>query len=887
MLLITIHCTHLTSLTSPNCHTVDPKQSAIAIDSHDTVNLCRDTHPVSCPLVACSVTFDDLSIGDHVLCVAQDAPYRRMYQSAVVVEKTAESVEIIQNAENGIVKSNLMSSQLELYRVQYSPGKYSPEDIVQRAAQRLMMGEKRYHALLNNSHHFATWSVSGRENSLGSVIQGLTSRQESCSNGNICDTTPALFNRNIESISDLKAGDHVIKEKQNWIVESIDVKTNTFTAYTYMNKDKRVHKRCLDMNKVVLVSYDEVIFSDMHDCEKVLHQAKLACGNGLWDSDNTFATVIKNGIPCSKENSGGGVSNAIIGPGDHVITPGREHFIVEVVHKGNVFDGYTYDESKGRIVKKTKLTWQETVPYNTHRNSKDIVYDARVAYGSLWKSDDEFASLLKTGKCISFSNSSFIDVSLLNEGFDSETEQVHCKSDHGFFSCTKVTSDICIEDGDHLVLKTASEQDHHVIVCYVEDNHNLIVTPAINELTQRIRISDYSDIYRINYKCSLPGDAVVKRVLCNQARKFFCDLSIPEEQCKLVTWAKVGKPKYFAQLPHNNVIVQKWPFRYERIVSIEDISVGDHLFEPTPLYWFHYLVTEKKSDTELSVIYQLRTQVKEDIHNIDIRNKVIYKVIYPECFPADIAILRARKFLSSRRNCDLEGRMKFVPRAKTGSEDGIFVDVLLNYSLPTSKSQIYSFAQLNPGDYVVYKEKSYWHHCLVHSVTSPSNCHIYELWSSSNVTEKDLNWEDEVVYYRVNYNSCVCIKVEQSLTLAADAVKKHEGLNRQTFVHFTKTLDKTEISIDPLVDDKILLCRERVNSIDDLYVGDHIEWPASSISVVSPGAQHHMFVSERNGTTCSVIHRFRKSIVDHISTKEDNIMDIADSFETLRNRERI
>ena len=819
------------------------------------------------------MTFDDLSIGDHVLCVAQDAPYRRMYQSAVVVEKTAESVEIIQNVEKGIVKSNLMSSQLELYRVHYSLGKYSPEDIVQRATQRLMMGEKRYHALLNNSHHFATWSISGRENSLDSVIQDLTSKQESCSDGSKCDATPALLNRNIESISDLKAGDHVIKDKQNWIVESIDVKTDTFTAYTYMNKDKRVHKRCLDMNKVVLVSYDEVIFSDMHDCEKVLHQAKLACGNGLWDSDNKFATFIKNGIPYSKENSGGEVSNAIIGPGDHVITPGREHFIVEVVHKGNVFDGYTYDESKGRIVKKTKLTWQETVPYNTHRNSKDIVYDARVAYGCLWKSDDEFASLLKTGKCISFSNSSFIDVSLLNEGFDSETEEVHCKSDHGFFSCTKVTSDICLEDGDHLVLKTASEQDHHVIVCYVEDNYNLIVTPAIKELTQRIRISDYSDIYRINYKCSLPGDAVVKRVLCNQARKVFHDLSTPEEQCKLVTWAKVGKHKYFAQLPHNNVIVQKWPFSYERIVSIADISAGDHLFEPTLLYWFHYLVTEKKSDTQLSVIYQLRTQVKEDIHNIDIRNRVIYKVIYPECFPADIAIQRARKFLSSRQKCDPEGRMKFVSRAKTGSEDGVFVDVLLNYNLPTSKSQIYSFAQLNPGDYVVYKERSRWHHCLVHSVTSPSSCHIYELWNS-NVTEKDLNWKDDVVYYRVNYNSCACLKVEQSLTLAADAVKKHRGLNRQTFVHFTKTLDKTQISIDPLVDDKLLLRRERVNSIDDLYVGDHIEWPAR----FSRSARHHMFVSERNETTCSVIHRFTKNFVDPNSTTEDNIMDIADSL---------
>ena len=71
---------------------------------------------------------------------------------------------------------------------------------------------------------------------------------------------------------------------------------------------------------------------------------------------------------------------------------------------------------------------------------------------------------------------------------------------------------------------------------------------------------------------------------------------------------------------------------------------------------------------------------------------------------------------------------------------------------------------------------------------------------------------------------------------------------------YTKTLDNKKIEIDLLIDDKMILPRERVNSVTDLLVGDHIEWLAALVGLLRPGAQHHMLVSKVEGVTCSVIY---------------------------------
>ena len=76
-------------------------------------------------------------------------------------------------------------------------------------------------------------------------------------------------------------------------------------------------------------------------------------------------------------------------------------------------------------------------------------------------------------------------------------------------------------------------------------------------------------------------------------------------------------------------------------------------------------------------------------------------------------------------------RMWFVRWAKTSSEDGIEVDFLLNNAMPASKSRICTFAQLNPGDYLVEEEDKAtpWHHYLVTEVTSHSTCSAIESWN--------------------------------------------------------------------------------------------------------------------------------------------------------------
>ena len=57
---------------------------------------------------------------------------------------------------------------------EYSHCRYTDDQAVTRAEQRLEWGEEEYHCLYNNSHHFVTWAKTGRESSLADIIESLT-----------------------------------------------------------------------------------------------------------------------------------------------------------------------------------------------------------------------------------------------------------------------------------------------------------------------------------------------------------------------------------------------------------------------------------------------------------------------------------------------------------------------------------------------------------------------------------------------------------------------------------------------------------------------------------------------------------------------------------------
>ena len=393
----------------------------------------------------------------------------------------------------------------------------------------------------------------------------------------------------------------------------------------------------------------------------------------------------------------------------------------------------------------------------------------------------------------------------------------------------------------------------------------------------QITIAEFDEVFRINYEHCLPPDQTIDRALSKPGIEFLQQRS----QCEFVSWAKTGSPVDIdlALLKTKpQVIIQKQPIMYERIVSVDEIKEGDHLIESTPFYWFHYMVTEKHSE-RFSIIYQLRTRIKEIEYAINPKQQKLYRIIYPDSLPAEVAIKNARTRLHDQRDLSrfsVHGRLNFVRWAKTGSTDGIEVQFLFNNSKPTSKSTVVSFAQLEPGDYLVHKEggsTSVYHHCLVKEVVSPTRCRVYEVWEKSfRVQLLDLEFStDGHKYFRINYNNGACILTSQTLEMACDMVKSRakKMRNRRRFVQYVKTLDDSEISVDDLQDDRLLLPRKRVHSVEELKLGDHLEHVGDySKYVPVVDYQHHMIVSKFENGRYVITERSTKFSSSDIEDRE-------------------
>ena len=144
------------------------------------------------------------------------------------------------------------------------------------------------------------------------------------------------------------------------------------------------------------------------------------------------------------------------------------------------------------------------------------------------------------------------------------------------------------------------------------------------------------------------------------------------------------------------------------------------------------MVTEVCAEEHVfKMAYYLRGRVRETVEAVDPSELNVYKVIYAEEFAPEVAIQRARLRVGEKK-VDLWARTEFVRWAKTGSDEGVEVDVMTNISAPVSKSRIACFSQLNPGDYLIVEEgikyKPY-HHCLVLDVHSATSSTVIEVWN--------------------------------------------------------------------------------------------------------------------------------------------------------------
>ena len=542
-----------------------------------------------------------------------------------------------------------------------------------------------------------------------------------------------------------------------------------------------------------------------------------------------------------------------LNPGDHVMLASQHCLVQSVNPEASTLTVYSC--RKGTVVLEEK-SWNQKESdreklYQINYDQQSNFYHSGRALESAqqaleekskWKDSGLFVTMMKCGKSYSID-----ERCLMNE--DSEP-----------VSCTKISPHTSIDQGDHLIVKDAFEQMHSVLVHSCLDENVIVTIPNVcgKGAVGQMDVTHYSEVYRVNYERCLPVDEMLRRACSPEGEELLH--SCKGDTSVFVSWAKIGRQVSVnaSKVIARQQIAQIRPSHYEKVISTEEILPGDHLFIPNLAYRWHLLVTERGVDPQdplaFKAIYCLRGLVQESVENLDPSENEIYRVLYPEEYPTEIAIARARSLLKSHKFSPL-ARLWFVRWAKTGSEEGLEIDFLTNNSMPVSKSTICCFTQLNPGDYLVKQSKlALRQHYIVVSIESPASCTVIGTWKGK--AEETTLTLDASIYFLLNYNEGACIPTDESIRRAQEAVGQHFSpkYTRRKFVNYVKTTVAEDVNVEHLLDECVLLKRERVESALELYPGDHIE--CLTLNGLKQTTFHDMIVvNPINGQNCQVIHK--------------------------------
>ena len=559
--------------------------------------------------------------------------------------------------------------------------------------------------------------------------------------------------------------------------------------------------------------------------------------------------------------------------GDHIVITSQHYLVQSVEHEHDKLTAFTTTIHKNiavlekhniqQLVSENSIFLIKYDPHSTLAGADMSLEMVRMemALNSKFQRSDQFVTKMKCG------TEHLID------------DRCYINHDVAMVGCTQVTSCTSVDEGDHLLIKD-SERFYSVLVCRFVSQTSIVVIPPIktshssHEL-EVIDLTAYTDeIYRVNYNQSLPSEEVIRRAQSCAGKDILQKSESANNNEHLVTWAKTGKEIY---VPVQNLIKDKQieilhPLEYKKILSVDELQVGQHIFryEFANSYRKHFLITERNVDSKLTrfrVINCSHTYITEKVIDLDpgCVGKDIYQVIYQDELPTKLALERARSLKGKHKFCPL-ARLWFVPWAKTGSSNGIEVDLLRNLTKPASKSRIVCFTQLNKGDYLVEEQSHYvgrYHHYLVESVESPEKCTVIESWNGW-IKKKVLNLGevstcDHPWFYRINYEPGICISAKGSIVKAQNVMKQQRWpylptseYSRRSCIHYLKTGESADININGLLDERTLLQREVIKSAMELKPGDHIERP---LSLAPNYAQHHMLVVRPiDDNHCEVIH---------------------------------
>ena len=341
-----------------------------------------------------------------------------------------------------------------------------------------------------------------------------------------------------------------------------------------------------------------------------------------------------------------------------------------------------------------------------------------------------------------------------------------------------------VYEGDHLILKRGQNTLYSTLVVEWINCKRVVVVPPV-ENCEEINLSNYPEVYRIEYSGNSSMTDIKKRVL-----------SISE--------------------------IANAIFAIECISVTDQIKVGDHLVEKLEhrLRFKHYVVSSVNKKSFTIVYGQCGSISEEIVTEDDMSDKRVYRLVALQSYPSAICTMESAK-KSSGKSIHWDQFLFDIFQTKSSCKK------------PTSKSQIISLSQLQLGDYVTVIPNKFHtqrsRHYIVADVKLPDTCSAVECYQG-NVSLEDLNLKQinpdkYPKYFRFNYEPGTCHQAEKSLALALSLMDKK--FTEASFVHFLKTNQESiEIETGRRVhngrDSRIPISRNEITDFSQVRLGDYL-----------------------------------------------------------------
>ena len=455
------------------------------------------------------------------------------------------------------------------------------------------------------------------------------------------------------SIADIKSGSHVVLKEVHYLVKSVDLQNNTFSAYSLCEQKQIKLYEHIKWETVDILKCSEHSVN-VDEALKQVEDEMNKPSKRKWGSSDCLVTAmlcgeehsIRKRYTVAHDAAPSGytriipIVNIIISRGDHLVFKDFSNKLRSVVVLKYISDT--------RVIVTPPLPEGEIIDLTTHPEVYRVDYctclqgakklkcglfahkTAKIRVNSPFVHNnyctclpaDEVIKRVNNNKNNIHDNSSLITWAKIGRevSIDSEVDVLHK------FSYVEIKSTDEIKPGHHLVEYFQGKR-RHVLITEKESGQSafkviLCQHNVIKELSQPFDLTSGKKLYRIEYNGLESMTRLEHEEVPDSIRKArSClnrQLHNPWAQMLFITWAKIGTEelkassplsfyqllcKWFKVITEESFEVNPQPVSRSRIVSFKQLTPGDYLLvKPLVGYSHHYLVSSVHSPLVCSAI---------------------------------------------------------------------------------------------------------------------------------------------------------------------------------------------------------------------------------------------------------------------------------------------